>query len=353
MTQDFVVSAIDAVTPPHPDATDWFDQRAELGRGYRHLPPSAQYLLAAVKRVLAREGVGEALLAVPEERRAVAVGTNHAVAGVHAEIDRATIAGEARLLSPTAVPYFSPNLIASRVAMEHALKGFSLAVHTPRTAALEALQAGLRAIRSGRADWLLAGATEVVPPESDKAAVSVRGAAEDGALALVVESAQAVTACGRRALGRVAVRSVFVPPRRAGEPEEVRAAIGVLLDGLCYDTGADVRLIGDGSPVARAVSATLGKSSAAPQRGAGLSSTSSYRRVGATSHDGAEDERRHIAALPAERSGVEAEPAGAGSLGPLQAIAAALTRPTGAQLVVAATAAGNVSAAFVTPTPSQ
>ncbi|MFF4254921.1 beta-ketoacyl synthase N-terminal-like domain-containing protein [Streptomyces sp. NPDC001663] len=338
MTQDFVVSAIDAVTPPHPDATDWFDQRAELGRGYRHLPPSAQYLLAAVKRVLARQGVGEALLAVPEERRAVAVGTNHAVAGVHAEIDRATIAGEARLLSPTAVPYFSPNLIASRVAMEHALKGFSLAVHTPRTAALEALQAGLRAIRSGRADWLLAGATEVVAPESDKAAVSVRGAAEDGALALVVESAQAVTASGRRALGRIAVRSVFVPPRRAGEPEEVRAAIGVLLDGLSYDTGADVRLTGDGSVVALAVAAALG---------------------------------------------VEPEPAGAGSLGPLQAVAAALTtrqRPEGTrgpnrnaataawarpattapqttdaapQLVVAATAAGNVSAAFVTPTPPQ
>ncbi|MEU6260341.1 beta-ketoacyl synthase N-terminal-like domain-containing protein [Streptomyces sp. NPDC047043] len=340
MTQDFVVSAIDAVTPPHPEATGWFDQRAELGRGYRHLPPSAQYLLAAVKRVLAREGVGEALLAVPEERRAVAVGTNHAVAGVHAEIDRATVAGEARLLSPTAVPYFSPNLIASRIAMEHALKGFSLAVHTPRTAALEALQAGLRAIRSGRADWLLAGATEVVPPESDKAAVSVRGTAEDGALALVIEPAQAVTASGRRPLGRIAVRSVFVPPRRAGEPEEVRAAIGVLLEGLSYEAGADVRLMGDGSPVARAVAAALGKASAAPQRGAGNC---------ASSHDGAEDERRRIAALPAERSGIEAERAGAGSLGPLQAVAAALTRPTGPQLVVTATGAGNVSAAFVTP----
>ncbi|MGK5692977.1 beta-ketoacyl synthase N-terminal-like domain-containing protein [Streptomyces sp. URMC 128] len=309
MTQDFVISAVDAVAPPRPGATGWFDQRAELGRGYRHLPPSAQYLLAAVKRALAQEGIGEALLAMPEERRAVAVGTNHAVAGVHAEIDQGTVAGEARLLSPTAVPYFSPNLIASRIAMEHALKGFSLAVHTPRTAGLEALQAGLRALRSGRADWLLAGATEVVPPESDKAAVTVRGAAEDGALALVVETARAVRDSGRRALGRVEVRSVFVPPRRAGVPEEVRAALTVLLEGLSYGAGARARLTGDGSPLARAVEAVLG---------------------------------------------VPAEPAGAGSLRPLQAIAAVLTQPTTApQLVVATTAAGHVSAALVTPSTPQ
>jgi 3-oxoacyl-[acyl-carrier-protein] synthase II len=303
----FVVSALDAIAPPRPGATGWFDQRAELGRGYRHLPPSAQYLLAAVKRTLAQDGIGDALLAVPEERRAVAVGTNHAVAGIHAEIDRATVDGEAHLLSPTAVPYFSPNLIASRVAMEHALKGFSLAVHTPRTAALEALQAGLRALRSGRADWLLAGATEAVPPESDKAAVTVPGAAEEGALALVVEPEAAVFAGGRRALGRVEVRSVFVPPGRAGVPEEVRAAVGVLLDGLAAEArpAAEAQLAGDGSRVAEAVAAALG---------------------------------------------VPAEPSGTGSLRLLQAIATALTRPAGPRLVVAATAVGNVSAALVTPT---
>ncbi|MFG2029412.1 beta-ketoacyl synthase N-terminal-like domain-containing protein [Streptomyces sp. NPDC048825] len=308
MTQDFVISAFGTVTPPGPGLTGWFDQRAELGRGYRHLPPSAQYLLAAVKRALAQEGIGVALLAVPEERRAVAVGTNHAVAGMHAEIDQATVAGEARLLSPTAAPYFSPNLIASRIAMEHALKGFSLAVHTPRTAGLEALQAGLRALRSGRADWLLAGATEAVPPESDKAAVTVRGAAEEGALALVVEPAQAVRAGGRRALGRVDVSSVFVPPGQAEFPEDVRAALGVLLEGLSYGAGPQVRLTGDGSPVARAVEAALD----APT-----------------------------------------EPAGAGSLRPLQAIAEALAHATAPQIVVTATATGNVSAALVTPSTPQ
>lgn len=310
MTEDFVVSAVDAVAPPRPGTTGWFDQRAELGRGYRHLPPAAQYLLAAVRRALAQDGAGDALRAVPEERRAVAVGTNHAVAGLHAEIDRATVAGEARLLSPTTVPYFSPNLIASRIAMEHALKGFSLAVHTPRTGALEAFQAGLRALRSGRADWLLAGATEAPPPQADKSAVAVRGAAEDGALALVVEPAHTVRATGRRAMGRVELRSVFVPPHRAGAPAEVRAALTVLLGGLGLGPGAGPRalLTGDGSPVARAVGAALG---------------------------------------------VAAEPADAGTLRPLRAIAEALARPAAPRLVVAATAAGNVSAALVTPSTSQ
>ncbi|MEV6960356.1 beta-ketoacyl synthase N-terminal-like domain-containing protein [Streptomyces sp. NPDC051207] len=303
MTQDFVVSAVGTLAPPHPGATGWFDQRAELGRGYRHLPTAAQYLLAAVKRVLAQQGAADGLSAVPEERRAVAVGTNHAVAALHAEIDRATVEGEARLLSPTAVPYFSPNLIASRVAMEHALKGFSLAVHTPRTAGLEALQTGLRALRSGRADWLLAGATEVVPPESDKAAVTVRGAAEDGALALVVESARSVRDRGLRALGRVEARSLFVPPHQgAGAP------LTALLQDLGVPSAAAVRVAGDGSPLAAAVAAVLG---------------------------------------------VAAEPAGAGSLRPLQAVAAALSGPTAPQLVVAVTGAGHVTAVLVTTSTPQ
>ncbi|MDH6449445.1 MULTISPECIES: hypothetical protein [unclassified Streptomyces] len=36
----------------------------------------------------------------------------------------------------------------------------------------------------------------------------------------------------------------------------------------------------------------------APRRDAGLYRMCGYRRAGATSHDGAADERRHIAALP-------------------------------------------------------
>ncbi|MFC5216366.1 beta-ketoacyl synthase N-terminal-like domain-containing protein [Streptomyces coerulescens] len=312
---DFVVTAVGSALPPdHPAdaASPWFDHRAELGRGYRHLPPSCQYLLAAVERALAPDGIRDALLAVPEEERAVAVGTNHGVSGVHAEVDRATVSGEAHLISPAGVPYFSPNLLASRVAMEHGLKGFSLAVHSPRSAGLEALQEGLRALRSGRARWLLAGVTEAPVPEADKAAVHSSGRTEDGALALVVEDAAAVRARGGRALGRVRVRSVFLSPHTAGSAsgtERARAALAAAFAGLGVVPPTDrrTRLIGDGSAVARAVAEVL----------------------------------------------TDPVPAGTGSLLAVREVADALVGAAGEHLVVTATGAGAITVARVVPEPAR
>lgn len=311
---DFVVTGIGSVLPPDDPAdaaAAWFDHRAELGRGYRHLPPSCQYLLAAVKRALAPDEIRDALLALPEEERAVAVGTNHGVAGVHAEVDRATVSGEAHLISPAGVPYFSPNLVASRVAMEYGLKGFSLAVHSPRSAGLEALQAGLRALRSGRARWLLAGAAEAPVPEADKAAVHSSGRTEDGALALVVEDAAAVRARGGRALGGVQVRSVSLSPYAADSvsgADRARAALAAAFAGLgvAGPAGRRTRLIGDGSPVARAVAEVL----------------------------------------------TDPVPAGTGCLLAVQEVARALTGSDGERLVVTATGAGAVTVARVVPEPA-
>lgn len=308
---EFVVTAIGSVLPPDGAAHPWFDHRAELGRGYRYLPPACQYLLAATGRALAQNGTGEALAALPEEDRAIAVGTNHGVAGVHAEVDQATVAGEAHLLSPNAVPYFSPNLVASRVAMEHGLKGFSLAVHSQGAAGLEALQAGLRALRSGRARWLLAGAAEAPLPDADKAAVRGSGRTEDGALALVVEEADTVRSRGGRVLGRVEVRSVSLPPHAAGSEAGVRgarAALAAAGAGLGVTDLADrtVRLVGDGSPVARAVAAALA-------------------------------------------DGGDAVSAGTGCLLAVQEVAHALTRPDGDHLIVTATGAGGIVVARVVP----
>lgn len=315
---EFVVTAIGSVLPPSdvtPSASSqWFDQRAELGRGYRHIPVSCQYLLTAVKYALAQDGIQDALLALPEDQRAVAVGTNHGVAAVHAEVDRATVTGEAHLISPAAVPYFSPNLVASRVAMEHGLKGFSLAAHSPRTAALEALQAGLRALRSGRARWLLAGATEVPAPEADRAAVRSSGPTEDGAIALVIEDAATVRSRGGRSLGRVRVSSASLSPYaaegRAGA-ERARSVLAGALARLGTAAGADrsVRLIGDGSAVARSVATALVDTVGAP----------------------------------------DVLDAGTGCLLAVQEVAQALARPGGEHLIVTATAEGGVLLTQVLP----
>ncbi|MGW7272432.1 beta-ketoacyl synthase N-terminal-like domain-containing protein [Streptomyces sp. NPDC054864] len=305
---EFVVTAVGRALPPDPTPPQWFDQRAELGRGYRHLPPSCQYLLTAVKRALAQDGIREAMLALPEEDRAVAVGTNHGVSAVHADIDEATVSGEAHLISPTGAPYFSPNLVASRVSMEHGLKGFSLAVHSPRSAGLEALQAGLRALRSGRARWLLAGATEAPLPEADKTAVHSSGRIEDGALALVVEDAAAVRSRGGRPLGSVHLRSVSLSPYAAGSAEgteRARSALAAAFAGLGIDDPAGLHtcLIADGSPVARAVGAAL----------------------------------------------ADPVPAGTGCLLAVQELADALVHPRGERLIVTATAGGGITAARVVP----
>ncbi|WP_369390548.1 beta-ketoacyl synthase N-terminal-like domain-containing protein [Streptomyces sp. CG1] len=313
---EFVVTAVGSVLPPDagPEPAQWFDQRAELGRGYRHIPASCQYMLAAAKRALVPDGIQDALLAVPEDERAVAVGTNHGVSAVHAEVDRATVAGEAHLISPAAVPYFSPNLVSSRVAMEYGLKGFSLAVHSPRSAGLEALQAGLRALHYGRARWLLAGATEVPAPEADKAAVHSSGTTEDGAFALVIEEAAAVRSRAGRALGRIQVASASLPPHAAmGEAgtERARSVLAGTRARLAADpaAAASVRLIGDGSAVAGAVAAALADTLGVP----------------------------------------DVLDAGTGCLLAVREVAHALARPGGEHLVVTATAEGCVLVARVLP----
>ncbi|TVL88957.1 beta-ketoacyl synthase N-terminal-like domain-containing protein [Streptomyces sp. SAJ15] len=253
--RDLVVTAIGTTLPPAPGADGWFDQRAELGRGYKKLPAACQYLLSATRRALAAAGGG--LETTPEERRAVAIGSNHGAARIHTEVDAATTGGEAHLISPAAAPYFSPNLIAGRLAIEHALKGFSLGVHTPGTGGLEAVHAGLRALRFGRADWLLAGAAEEPPPADDKA-LALDGTPEDGAVALVFEPASAVAARGGRSLGTVTARVFCLPPAAAAAgdgPEHARRLLAAALAGLGLPRlPADgVRLITDGSPVADAL----------------------------------------------------------------------------------------------------
>ncbi|KJS51248.1 3-oxoacyl-ACP synthase, partial [Streptomyces rubellomurinus subsp. indigoferus] len=80
------------------------------------------------------------------------------------------VAEGARMLHPATAPYFSINLLGSRLATEHALKGFNLPLTSPRVPGLEAIEAGSRAVGRGRASWLLVRATEEALPEGDPGA---------------------------------------------------------------------------------------------------------------------------------------------------------------------------------------
>lgn len=291
MSTDLVVTGIGVLDPAH-----GFDHRTELGpRGYKYLPTATQYLLAATKRAVA--AAGDTLERVPEELRAAAVGTNCAASALHAGMDRTVLDGDANDLSPATAPYFSINLFGSRLATEHALKGFNLTVTSPRVAGLEAVQTGGRSVALGRAEWLVAGAAEEALDPAEPGA----GGAESGAVALVLEPAAAAVARGGRVLGRCAVRTAFLPPTGL-TPELVGAVVEPV---LAWAGRVPVRAVVDSSPVARALLAALGPDAAVV-------------------------------------------PAGSGCLRPVAEVAAVLGGDR-AELVVTAAAQGNVAFALVTP----
>ncbi|MFC9224547.1 beta-ketoacyl synthase N-terminal-like domain-containing protein [Streptomyces hygroscopicus] len=323
-------------------SADGFDFRTALGRrGYKYLPAASQYFLAAAKGALAQAGPG-ALEAVGPEERGAAVGTNSAAVALHHTMDRTITATGAEDLSPALAPYFSVNLFGSRLATEHDLKGFNLTFTSPRVAGLEALQAGRRAIAAGRARRLLAGATEEALPEGEPGA----DRPESGAVALVLEPASAARSRGAVALGRVAVRSFFLPPRVAASADGSWQAAALLRDALAAlghraDRPLTVTAVLDGSPVGEAVAAAL--AGRAPTGRA----PNDRALAGQTLNDRAPDGRPVAGRL-------ERVPAGAGALEPVARVAAALAAPAGhPHAVVTAAAEGNTAVCLVTPGPDQ
>ncbi|WP_084468027.1 beta-ketoacyl synthase N-terminal-like domain-containing protein [Actinokineospora inagensis] len=255
MTVDLVVTGVGVVDP-----AAGFDYKVELGkRGYKYLPSASQYLLAATKRAVA--DAGDALATVPEESRAAAVGTNCAASALHAQMDRTVIDADANDLSPATAPYFSINLFGSRLATEHALKGFNLTVTSPRVAGLEAVQAGGRSIALGRAGWLVAGAAEEALDPAEPGADT----AETGAVAIVFEPAAAVAARGGRVLGRCVVRTAFLAPTGL-TPDLVAGVIGPV---RAWAGDVPVRAVVDSSPVGEALAAAFGPDTTVVRAGAG------------------------------------------------------------------------------------
>jgi 3-oxoacyl-[acyl-carrier-protein] synthase II len=275
---DVVVTGVAAVTPrgdtlaealaadrcAPPDG--WFDPRQRLGkRGYKYLPAASQYLLAATRGAL--EGARDDLASVPPEARGVAVGTNSAASALHAAIDRTVVGSSTDELSPAFAPFFSINLFSSRLATEHQLKGFNLTSTSPRVAALEALETGLRALRLGRAEWLLVGATEEPLDPDEPGAPS----SECGAVALVLETAQAAEQRGARVYGHLRARTAFLAPAvAAGSAQRAADLVREGLQALGAGGGpGGALLVVDDSPVGRAVATAVGDGAERVAAGAG------------------------------------------------------------------------------------
>jgi 3-oxoacyl-[acyl-carrier-protein] synthase II len=297
-----------------PDGDEWFDVASQLGpRGYRYLPPACRYLLAAARR--AATAAGDPLAGVAPQRRAAVVGTNTAVRWVLSDLD-STVTGDGyEALSPAMAPFFSVNVVAGRLAIDHAIRGATVTLTTPAVAGLAALASGRRAAASGRASAVLVGATEATPacggtgaspPRGGPGATPARGVPEAGAAVLVLESPSGAAERGVRPAGRVRVVTLFAPSTMDRDRwiGHTRRAVDGLLAGLGPVAGA--HLVSDGSRAA----ALLGEEFA-------------------------------------DRSAVRELPAGSGCLTPLLIVARLLATAEGTHLVGVATGTGHVAVAAV------
>ncbi|MGV9451916.1 beta-ketoacyl synthase N-terminal-like domain-containing protein [Streptomyces sp. NPDC003635] len=231
-----------------PGDDGWFDHRARLGaRGYKYLPPAAQYVLAAARAAVADGGRPDA---VPAARRGLLLATGAGLAGLFDAMD-VTVAEEgAHALSPATAPYFAVNVLGNRLAAELELKGFSLTVATAGTAAADALSAGALALAAGRCDALLLAAVEEPVPAGRG------GGGQQGAVVLALEPPAAALDRGARVHGTVRARSLFLAPTSLRQSAGRERAVRRVADAVAELTGAAafaVHLDLDGSPVAEVV----------------------------------------------------------------------------------------------------
>jgi hypothetical protein len=179
---------------------DWFDAAHYLGaRKFKYLTKATRYALAAAGVALADAGITESTYS-PEQCGAI-VGTNFAVCGVHAEMDKVVLSEGAMSLSPMEAANFSVNLAASHISLRYGFRAFNACFTSSMVAGLEAVIFAAQSLRRGRCAVALAGATEAQPPAS-ASGLTGRPSGGGAACLLVLESLQAAR---RRGAGTYAV----------------------------------------------------------------------------------------------------------------------------------------------------
>ncbi|MBC2875733.1 MULTISPECIES: beta-ketoacyl synthase N-terminal-like domain-containing protein [Streptomyces] len=159
---------------PVDDDPGWFDPVPHLGRrGWKYLTPATRYLLAAANIATGREPGDKRALNGRATRSGVCVGTHRAIEAVHASMDRTVREHGPAGLSPAELPGFSANMPASQLAIGMACRAFSVTLTNPVVGGLDAVFFAMSALRRGRADEVLAAATD----EACAAAGTLGGAA--------------------------------------------------------------------------------------------------------------------------------------------------------------------------------
>ncbi|MDJ0346550.1 beta-ketoacyl synthase N-terminal-like domain-containing protein [Streptomyces sp. H10-C2] len=150
----------DAPDPAEADR-DWFDPVLHLGpRGWKYMTPATRYLLAAANAATGRSPGEKPPHAHDATRLGVCAGTHHSIGAMHARLDRTIREQGPAGLSPAELPGFSVNMPASQLAISMACRAFSVTLTNPVVGGLDAVLFAMSALRRGRADRVLATATE-------------------------------------------------------------------------------------------------------------------------------------------------------------------------------------------------
>ncbi len=158
MTNISAVATLTGTTTPD-GVGDWFSPVDFLGkRGTRLLPRGAQ--LTAACATLLPAGLDS----VPAHRRGVWVATSTFAEQMHETMDDIIRVDGSDGLSPAQAPYFSVNLVASRLSKDVQSHGMATTITTPGTGLADALASAQSALRAGRVDRALVACTEVPTP---------------------------------------------------------------------------------------------------------------------------------------------------------------------------------------------
>ena len=214
-----------------PRPIDGFDPSTYLGRrGWRHLPPATWYGVAAAH--LAAEDARIATTYEEGLRTGVVVGTNFSTYATVERLDQSVRAEGVAGISPLEAPYFCANLPASHISLTLGYRGFNVVLTDLLVAACASLLVATQALHDGRADRVLAGGVEGVPPEAGSAVLGP--VADEGAACLfLLEREHSASDRGARVRIRLTGgRQLFVPSRRRS-PAEIDALLHPALDNTC------------------------------------------------------------------------------------------------------------------------
>lgn len=159
------------------EISDWFDPRHYLGRrGTSLLPRSVQLCASAAHLLEARDVFND----VPPDLRGLWTCTTTFAEQQHQEMDEVVRTRSADALSPVRAPYFSVNLVGSRISQDLQIQGHVMVMTSPTTGLVDAFAAANHAIQSDGCSIGIISCVEVGHPDPEGSVAFLVGDGGEG-----------------------------------------------------------------------------------------------------------------------------------------------------------------------------